>query len=60
LQVGDIITSVSDQPMNRSSITKLKQVLASDVENVSVCWLSGDQSQCESMALVSRFGHDPR
>ena len=54
LQVGDIITSVDEQPMTRASITKLKRLLASDCETVAVCWLSSDQPQCENLALASR------
>lgn len=56
LQVGDIITSIDDQAMTRLSITKLRRLLASDREGVSVCWLSSDQPHCENLALASRFG----
>jgi hypothetical protein len=55
LRVDDIITSIDDKPMTRSSITELKQVLASDREAVSICWLSSDQSHCTNLALSSRF-----
>lgn len=55
LRVDDIITSVNDQPVTRSNITKLKRLLASDREMVSVCWLSSGQPHCEDLRLRSRF-----
>ncbi|MFT7048009.1 MAG: putative aspartyl protease [Halioglobus sp.] len=55
LRAGDIITSIDDTPMTRSSISKLKQLLASERETVSVCWQSGEQAYCEELALASRF-----
>jgi hypothetical protein len=55
LRVGDIITSLNDEPMTPSRTLELKQLLASDRESVSVCWLSGDRSHCADLALASRF-----
>ena len=54
-RVDDIITSIDGTPMTHSSISKLKQLLASEREAVSVCWLSGDQPYCGDLALASRF-----
>jgi hypothetical protein len=55
LRVDDIITSIDDMPVTSSNISKLKQLLASEREAVSVCWLSGDQPYCGDVALASRF-----
>jgi hypothetical protein len=55
LRVGDVITSVNDEPVTRSNITKLKRLLASDREIVPVCWLSSDQPHCEELTLRSRL-----
>ncbi len=55
LRVGDIITSIDGEPVKRSNIAKLKRLLASEREALSVCWLSADQTHCGSLALASRF-----
>jgi len=55
LRVNDIITSIDEKPLTRSSITELKRLLASDREAVSICWLSSDQRRCGNLALASRF-----
>ena len=55
LREDDIITSIDDTPMTRSSISELKRLLASERKTVSVCWVSGDQARCEDLALASRF-----
>ena len=59
LQVGDIITSIDDEPMTRSSIARHKRLLASERDRVSVCWLSQDLPRCGHLELDSRFdSHD--
>lgn len=60
LLVGDIITSIDGTPMTPSSISKLERLLASDQEEVAICWMSGDESYCADLALASRFEqHEP-
>jgi len=55
LQVDDVITSIDGEPVTPASITKLKRLLASEREMVSVCWLSSDQPHCGNLALATRF-----
>jgi hypothetical protein len=55
LRVGDIVTSIDDQVVTPSNIGKLKRLLASDRQTLSLCWLAGDQKQCGDLKLASRF-----
>ena len=55
LQVGDIITSFDDKPVNYQSIADLKRALGAGRDSVRLCWLSGEAQRCEDLALASRF-----
>jgi S1-C subfamily serine protease len=55
IQVGDIITSFDDTPVTPVTIGELKRALGSGQDTLRLCWLSGDQSQCEDLKLASRF-----
>lgn len=55
LRQGDIITSIDQQPVTSSNLSLLKTLLSSDATSVSICWLSGEVSQCGDLALASRF-----
>jgi predicted aspartyl protease len=58
LEVGDIITSFDNVPVNLHSIRALKQALASASNSVELCWLSGGAQTCERIVLASRFRRD--
>jgi predicted aspartyl protease len=61
LQVADIITRFEDKPVQRTNIMRLKQLLASQRDSVSLCWQSQgkEEEHCGEVALASRFTSQP-
>ncbi len=55
LQIGDIITSFDDTPVDHASISALKRALASDRDSVRLCWRSNHGQHCEDLALAARL-----
>ena len=55
LKVGDIITEYNGTPVTYKSISELKRTLASELDRVRLCWMSGETRQCADLSLASRF-----
>jgi len=55
LQAGDIITSYNDNQIPLEEFSTLTSVLASNLQEVKICWLSESIESCDHLVLASRL-----
>ena len=55
LKTGDIITSYSGNQITLENFSALTSVLASNFEEVKLCWLSNSTEICDYLVLASRL-----
>lgn len=55
IMVSDIITQLDSITVKDANLSQLKQLLSSDRDKVSACWLSSGEKRCGDILLGSRF-----